>query len=1093
MQIKALCDQAAIVWRGLSTKTILKTMKLTAFFLFAFSMSISARGLSQTVTLTGKEMPLKKIFAEIEKQTGYFVVWNNNQISQSKPVDVQANKQPLESFIKQVLRNQPLEYTIENQTIFIRQKPKSDPAKNTLTIAAAADPFTGYVKDNNGDPLTGATVTVKGTSISVATGIKGYFMIDAKPGQTLVFSFVGFETQELKLGDQKELTVVLAPSANALDEMVVVGYGTAVRRSNTGSVSTVKNKDIASQPVADPLAALQGRVPGLFIASSSGFRGSNYSVMLRGRNSIGGGNDPLYIIDGVPFFSESIDQFTSAGGNQSPLATINPSDIERVDILKDADATAIYGSRGANGVILITTRKGKTGKTQFDFNIYTGASKVVNMVDMLSTPEYVALRKEAFANDGKTPDESTAPDLLLWDQNKTTDWQDMMIGNTANITQVQASVSGGNEQTKFLISSSYRNETTVLPNELPFRRGAVHLNIDHSSLNRKFNITASVNYSGTKDKSLPSDITSFYNLAPNYPIYGTDGKFYWFNVEQNPVAYLQRRSTNTTKNLVANSVVRYTVLPGLNLKTSLGYTQTNMDQLQVYPNIVFNPVTSTGSMTYFGNSEVSSYIIEPQLDYSRKISEGTLQVLAGGSWQENIRQGESFVGENFSSDALLEDIRSAGKLTLRPTLYKKYHYNSFFGRVNYNWKEKYIVNATFRRDGSTRFGPGYRFGNFGAVGAAWLFTEEGFFPDNSIVSYGKLRASYGTTGNDQIDDYRYLETWKSTSFAYDGVSGIYPTRLANPSFRWEENRKLEAALELGFLQDRILLTTNFYRNISDNQLLDFALTPQVGFTEITANFPATVLNTGWEFDLNTTNIKGRDFSWKTAFNLTINQNKLKSFPGLESSSYKDQLVLNKSLTIVKGYQFNRIDPQTGLPEFEDINKTNSISEFDDYVILGKTMPDYYGGFRNTFNYKGFELDFLFQFVKQEGKNINYGYLSQQPGSLKNATVDAGERWRKPNDIVSVPKASTTAAGSKYDFYRLSSAMWGDASYIRLKNLSLRYDLSKLVKRYKLNSLSVYVLGQNLITITGYDGLDPETQGLVMPPLKTITAGLQFTF
>jgi TonB-linked SusC/RagA family outer membrane protein len=1093
MQIKALCDQAAIVWRGLGTKTILKTMKLTSIFLLAFSVTISARGLSQTVTLSGKEISLKKIFAEIEKQTGYFVVWNKDQVGQSKPVTVQASKQPLESFIKQVLKDQPLEYSIENQTIFIRLKQRKPPARDHLSVTPAANIVSGFVRDNTGQPLAGATITIKGTSIYTATGQKGYFKLNAEPGQILVFSFIGFETQEAKVPAEGEMNIVLTPVANALDEMVIVGYGTAIRRSNTGTVATVRNKDIVSQPVADPLAALQGRVAGLFISSSSGFRGSNYSVMLRGRNSIGGGNDPLYIIDGVPFYSESIDQFTSAGGNQSPLASINPSDIERIDILKDADATAIYGSRGANGVILITTRKGKTGKTQFDFNIYTGASKVTNKVDMLSTPEYIAMRKEAFANDGETPDEEKAPDLLLWDQNKTTDWQDMIIGNTAKLTQVQASISGGNEQTRFLLSSSYRNETTVLPNDLPFRRGAVYLNLDHSSIDKKFNITASLNYSGVKDRSLASDLTSFYNLAPNYPVYDEEGKFYWFSNEQNPIAYLQRRSTNKTKNLVANSVISYKVLPGLSVKTRLGYTQTNMDQLQVFPNIVFNPDKSTGSSSYFGNSEVSSYIIEPQLDYTRKISEGKLQLLAGGTWQENIRQGESFVGENFSSDALLEDIRSAGKLTMRPTLYKKYHYNSFFGRVNYNWKEKYIVNATFRRDGSTRFGPGYRFGNFGAIGAAWLFTEEKFFPDNHVISFGKLRASYGTTGNDQIDDYRYLESWTSTAFAYDGVSGIYPSRLANPLFRWEENKKLEASLELGFLNDKVLLTTNFYRNISDNQLVDFALSPQVGFAVMTANFPATVLNTGWEFELNSTNISNKMFTWKTALNLTVNKNELKSFPGLESSSYKDQLELGQSLTIIRGFQFKHIDSQTGVPEFEDLDKNGEISDPDDFVMLGKTMPDYYGGFRNTFSYKGFELDFLFQFVKQDGRNINYGYLSQQPGSLQNMTVDVMNRWRKPGDIVNVPKASLSLDGADYRSYRLSSAMWEDASYIRLKNLSLRYDLSKLVKRYKLNSLSIYVLAQNLITITGYDGFDPETQGLVMPPMKTITAGLQFTF
>lgn len=1092
MQIKALCDQAAIVWRRLSTKTILKTMKLTAFFILAFSVTISARGLSQTVSMSGKEIPLKKIFAEIEKQTGYFVVWSNEQLSQSKPVSVQASKQPLEAFIKQVLKDQPLEYTIENQTIFIRLKPRPAPKKDQLLIMPVAHVVSGYVRDNSGAPLQGATITIKGTAIYTATGDKGYFKFNAEPGQVLVFSFVGFETVEAIVPAEGDMNIVLSPVSSALDEMVIVGYGTAVRRSNTGTVATVRNKDLTSQPVADPLAALQGRVAGLFVTSTSGMRGSNYSVMLRGKNSLGGGNDPLYIIDGVPFFSESIDQFTNAGGKTSPLASINPSDIERVDVLKDADATAIYGSRGANGVILITTRKGKSGKTQFDFNVYTGTSKVVNMVDMLSTPEYVALRKEAFANDSKTYDESSAPDLTIWDQTKTTNWQDMMIGNTANVTQAQASLSGGSEQTRFLLSASYRNETTVLPNELPYRRGAVHMNIDHSSMDKKFNITASVNYSGIRDKSLPSDLTSFYNIAPNYPIYDKNGKYYWFSNEQNPVAYLNRRSTNTTKNLVGTSVIRYMILPGLNIKTNLGYTQTNLDQLQVYPNIVFNPATSTGSMSYFGNSEVSSWSVEPQLDYSRKISEGKLQVLAGSTWQQNTRQGKSFVGENFSSDALLEDISSAGKVTTRPTMYQMYRYTSVFGRVTYNWQDKYIVNASFRRDGSTRFGPGKRFGNFGAIGAAWIFTDEKFFPENKILSFGKLRTSFGTTGNDQIGEYRYLQNWASTSFGYEGIAGIYPTRLANPVFKWEENKKLEAALELGFLNDRILLTTNFYRNISDNQLVDFALSPQTGFTEMTANFPATVLNTGWEFELNSTNIKTKDFTWKTSLNLTTNKNELKEFPGLESSSYKDVYEVGKSLTIVKGYQFNQIDPQTGLPQFTDVDKSNSISENVDYVVLGKTLPDYYGGFRNTFSYKGFELDFLFQFVKQEGRDINYGYQSLQPGALKNTTRDALDRWSKPNDIASRPKASTTAAGSQWDLYRLSSAMWGDASYIRLKNLSIRYDLSKLVKRYKLNNMSVYLLGQNLITITGYKGFDPETQGLVMPPMKTITAGLQFT-
>ncbi len=1063
-------------------------MRLTVLLMMAACLRVSAAAHAQSVSASLKNAPLEEVFATVKQQTGFLFFYDRDMLKATKPVTIQARNLALQAFLSEVFSNQPLDYTIKDKTIFLKRKPA------TVETPQQQQPLTGIVKDKEGQLLIGVSVKIKGTDKGVVTDANGRFVLNgAGPGSVLVFTYIGFEPQETFVGNFGPLTIFLKPAVNALDEAVIIGYGSTIRRKNTGSISTVQSKDIGDQPVLDPLAALQGRVPGLMITSSNGLPGSSYNVMLRGRNSIDGKNDPLYIVDGVPFVSEPLNQFTSANGNQSPLASINPDDIDRIDILKDADATAIYGSRGANGVVLITTKRGKAGNTRFSFNVNSGGSKVVNTLDMLKTDEYLKMRKEAFANDGVAYNANNAPDLVTWDQKAYTDWQKLMIGNTANFTNASAAVSGGSEQTRFLLSGTYDYQTTVMPNKLPFKRAGSHLSLDHTGLNGKFQATASVNYSTIRDKSIASDITGYYNLAPNYPVYDANGKFFWFGTALvNPMALLHRSSDVRTNTLIANGNLRYTIIPGLNAKVNLGYTKTDMKQIQTNPLISLNPNSiNTGSFSLFGNADGASWLIEPQIDYVRAIGDGELQVMAGATWQEDTRQGSRITGENFPNDALLEDIRSAGKLTVTaPSTYSFYRYTSGFGRITYNWREKYFVNASFRRDGSTRFSPEYRFGNFGAVGAAWTFSKERFLEGNKVLSYGKLRASAGLTGNDRIPDYRYIESWTAASYPYNGQPGIVPTRLANDIFKWEENRKLEAALELGFLQDRILFNTNFYRNVSGNQLVSYQLSPQTGFTFITANFPAKVLNTGWEFDVTAINIRKKDFEWKTMLNLSVNKNELMEYDGIEKSTYKDVYVVGQSLSIVKGYRFTRIDPETGKATVAIPSGGTIPQEKIDFGILGKTMPDFFGGLQNTLSYKGLELDVLFQFVKQEGPLLNYGYLSQPYGGLYNKDVSALGRWQEKGDLASVPKATTIPGNSGYDAYRLSSAVWGDASYIRLKNLALRYNLSKLLSRYKVNNLSVVVSGQNLVTITNYDGFDPETQGLYMPPMKTITAGLK---
>ncbi|WP_165798321.1 TonB-dependent receptor [Chitinophaga costaii] len=1068
-------------------------MRLTLVLMIVATLKVSAGVFAQTVSVSVKNASIEEVLSMVKRQTGYLFFYDRDLLRTVKPVTIKADRTTLPLFLAAVFKDLPLDYVIKDKTIFIKKK--IQPATSTLPATASEavqGPISGWVKDASGTPLIGVTIKIKGTSTGAITDPQGQFTINAKPGDRLVISYVGYATTEVGVGNGP-LQITLQAQTSGLDETVIIGYGTTSKRNNTGSVSSLKAADIADQPVLDPLAAMQGRISGLFITSSSGLPGSNFKVVLRRQSSILNPNDPLYIIDGVPYYSEPLNQFTSANGKQSPLASINPSDIERIDVLKDADATAIYGSRGANGVILVTTKKGKAGHTRTSFNVYTGASQVVNTVDMLNTPQYVQMRKEAYANDNKTYDAESAPDLTIWNQQKTTDWQKFIIGSTAHTTEAQGSVSGGNEQTQFLLSGTYHKETTVMPGSLGFQRGSAHFNLNHTNENGRFNVTASLNYNASTDRSLASDLTSFYNMSPNYPLYDSTGAYYWFSNLQNPQAYLLRKSEVRTNNLVANSTLRYTLLPGLNLKANLGYNRTDMKQTQLYPNATFNPMTSTGSMSYFGNSDVESYIVEPQVDYNKKIAKGDLQVMVGGTWQQSIRQGQSVIATGFSSDALLGDQQAASLITPKPSMYNFYRYTSIFGRINYNWEEKYLLNATFRRDGSTRFGPGNRFGNFGAIGAAWIFSKEAFIKEGSFLSFGKLRASIGVAGNDNIGDYQYLDSWTSNAYPYDGVSGLSPSRLPNPNYKWEENNKKEVGLELGFLKDRILFNTNFYYNISDNQLVDYALSPQVGFPSITANLPAKVMNSGWEFEVNTINIQHKEFTWRTSANVSINKNKLKSFPNIESSSYKDQYVVGKPLSIVKGYQFMGLDPQTGRANFSTHGDApDAPTEYDDYVILGKQSPDFYGGLQNSFSFKGFTLDFLLQFVKQEGPGIDYGYGVSAIGALANQDLRALDRWQHAGQATSVPAATTTDGTANFQAYSLSSANWDDASYIRLKNVALHYDLSKYTRRWKITNVNVYATAQNLFTITNYSGMDPETQGTVMPPLKTYTIGLQFS-
>jgi TonB-linked SusC/RagA family outer membrane protein len=1098
--------------RGSVLSQTFLAMQFSALFIFIACLQVSANGYAQKISISEKNASMQKIFKEIEKQSEYEFFYNERLLQGARKVNIKLVNASLEDVLEACFKDQPLTFAIVQNTVIIK-------LKNALQEDRPAPPppinISGRITNEDGEPLVNVSVMVKGSGKGTNTNANGDFSLnEVDNNAVLIISSVGHEPREVAVRNRTSIYLQLKRIVKSLDETVVIAYGTSSKRMNTGSVSSVTSDVLSKQPVSDPLAALQGRVAGLMITPSNGSPGASFNVRIRGENSMKQGSDPLFIVDGVPYFTSPLNMFNGANGSQSPLNSINPNDIERIDVLKDADATAIYGSRGANGVIIITTKKGKSGESRVSVNVYTGMSKVSNKVDMLNTPQYLQMRKDAFQLDAVAATAANAPDLLVWDQAAYTDWQDLLIGNTAKLTETQVSFSGGNAQTRFLLSGTYRDESTVMLGDFKFKRGGIHLNADHTSLNKKFGVSSSVNFNSDENNSVPTDVSQYINLAPNYPARNPDGTLYWFGNVQNPLAYLNRTYQTNTNNLIANTVLRYTLLPGLNIKANLGFTQSKMKQVQTLPASGFNPATFTGSTSQFGNSSANSYIIEPQAEYSFAAGPGKLNILAGASWQQTTNEGQYLQGSGFSSDALLKDILSASTVTVRGADNRQYNYQSVFGRLNYDIKQTYLLNLTFRRDGSSRFGPGKQFGNFGAIGAGWIFTNENVIKNAlPFLSYGKLRGSYGTTGNDQIGDYQYLDTWGSTSFPYAGSAGLNPTRVYNPDYSWEINKKLEAAIELGFLKDDVLFTANYYRNRSGNQLIGNTLSSQSGFTSFTANLPALVQNSGWEFEVNTTNVRTKNFKWTSSLNLSLPENKLVEYPNLASSGDASSYEVGQSIRMIKGFKFTGVNAQTGMPEFLDVNKDGMISSPGDYVVLGETMPQLFGGLSNQLRYKNLTLDLFFQFVKQEAITEDWGPLVGVPGTMVNKDLSVLDRWMKPGDITNIPRVSATsanAANTAYrNFYRSSDAAWGDASYIRLKNVSLVYDLSSLTSRWKLYNTSVFIQGQNLLTITDYKGLDPEINGFdrrfvfpinpfgsvrtaAIPVLKTFTVGLKLS-
>lgn len=966
----------------------------------------------------------------------------------------------------------------------------------------------GTLTDANG-VLPGVTVTVKGSGISTLSNLNGSYIITAQSKDVLVFSFIGYKTEEIAINSRQTIDLLMQEEASLLQEITInAGYYSVKEKERTGSIARITSKDIETQPVTNVLAAMQGRMAGVNITQTTGVPGGGFDIQIRGRNSIRTeGNTPLYIVNGMPYASENLGStaisapiLPAAGIN--PLNNINPSDIESIEILKDADATAIYGSRGANGVVLITTKKGKVGKTQFTINSYTGTGKVTRTLDLLNTQQYIEVREEAFANDGITVYPAYANDINgTWDRNRYTDWQKVLVGGTALTRSIDASVSGGSAATQFLLRGTNYHETTVFPGDFAYGKSAVLLNVNHQSEDKKFKLGVSANYVADKNNLLGTDLTrEAAILAPNAPVlYNDNGELNWENgTFTNPLRLLESKYLSKTKGLIASSDLSYTILPDLVLKTQLGYSDTQVQESRTTPSTLYNPalgLTSSISSFLKNQSSQSSWSVEPQLTWKKELAKSTFQFLAGTTFQEHSTDQLTLQATGFSSNNLITNVAAATTKQVLSNNVSMYRYNAFFGRINYSYEGQYFINLTGRKDGSSRFGEGKRFASFGAIGIAWLFHKMPFIEKAlPVLSFGKLRSSYGTTGSDQIGDYQFLNTYSPATESYQGVVGLQPSRLFNPDFSWETNKKIEIALELGFINDRIFVSAAYYSNRSSNQLVGIPLPKTTGFSSIQSNLNATVANSGWELELRTVNIENKKFKWTTSCNLSVAKNELLSFPDLEGSTYANQYVLGESLNIRKVYENTGINPLTGVYQFTDFNGDGLITSGADRQKIVDASPEYFGGVQNSISFKNFELDFLFQFVKQLGINSNNtGIL---PGLGNNIAVANLDRWQNVGDSASFQRytagLNSAATNAFLNNYVQSDATYTDASYLRLKNISLSYTLPR--KWLENINCKLYAQGQNLLTITQFAGADPEnqTQGK-LPPLRILAFGVQVKF
>lgn len=953
----------------------------------------------------------------------------------------------------------------------------------------------GNVKNTDGMPIPGVNVQLAGTTLGTTTDFEGDFQLVVQAQDSLVVSYMGYVSQQLPVGTQTEFEIILQEDEQSLGELVInAGYYTTTERERTGNIAKVTAEEIELQPLVSPLQALQGRMAGVEITPNSDVPGAAPTIRIRGQNSLRSeGNYPLYIVDGMPLNSTPVttnSQLSFSG--LDPLSTLDLTNIKSIEVLKDADATAIYGSRGANGVVLITTKKGG-GRAKLHAQYYMGVGQVPNHLELLGTSPYLALREQAFANDGVEPTEANAYDLLLWDRNRETDWQEVFLGGQAPITHASLSAEGGNTQTHYRLHGALHHQGSIYPVAMDYQKLTAGLQVGHRSKDEKLQLEVGVNYGRDANELLGGEVnfrSLAFDLPPNAPALFEDGELSWEAYAaaglDHPLEGYYNRAQVTASQWRGHMQVGYRLWEDLRISTNLGYTEYHSEELIKLPKRSYAPNSNAQHHSITTDNRRSSWLVEPQLDYQHTWGKLKVQALVGGTLQHQEEASRSLEGQGYVAEALIGNLGAAEQLLPAQTREGEYRYMAGFARLGLQWDDRYYLNLTGRRDGSSRFGPGKRFANFGAVGAAWIFSEASFFKEQlDWLSLVKLRGSYGSTGNDQIGDYGYLDAYAASA----GAGGLVPIALANADYSWEVNKKLEAGVQLGFWSDRMLLGVSWYRNRSSNQLVGYPLPSMTGFTQVQANLGATVENRGWEVEFSVSPFTKGKLRWRSAFNLTLPRNELVRYPGLESSAYAHTYRVGEPLNIAWLYRFEGLDPETGLYSVADVDGDSSYGVADRVVVQDRTRS-YYGGWQNHLSYEGISLDFLWEFARQEGSFATLfraGFAEAQVAGVA-SVLEGGSPYQTPSQSL--------AASQAYGRVIASDFVVETASYVRLKTLRLGYQVpAKFTQAWGMAQVNVFMAGQNLWTLSDYPGMDPARPvgGTSFGGLRMLTAGLALTF
>ena len=972
--------------------------------------------------------------------------------------------------------------------------PRTTTPTTEPTQRAVEKTITGKVTDlSTGEELPGVNILVKGTSIGTITDVEGNYRLNAPDdAETLVFSSVGYTSEEVAIGDQTVINLEMAPDIQSLSEVVVIGYGEQERKDVTSAIASVDGEQIENQPSPSVEGLLQGRAAGVQVVQNTGAPGAGMSVRVRGSSTLGAGNEPLYVIDGVPIKSG---EFTSLGGGETPgisaMADINPNDIQSIEILKDAAATSIYGARAANGVVLITTKRGVSGKMRLNFNTYHGFQETTKYLSTVNSREDRNLRIESLENANNDIVNFVA-DSLNPSFNNDINWQ-REIFRTAPVHNYDLSLRGGDTKLKYALSLGYFDQDGILLNTF-FKRYSTRVNVDYQA-NDKLEIGSSLAFSQSSSNRLNNNnnnlgvvYTVFNEFPPSYSPYNVDGSL---KPGTNPVnVALRAKREAATNRLIGNYYLRYEILEGLKFSSTFGIDLLALKEDSFLPSTVrlSNREASTRYFSDFG------WINENTLSYSKTINENhQLTGLIGVSFQENHIETINAV----ASQAATDNIPSLNAGVIKEeasTTESNYGIVSAYARLNYIFRDKYLLGATVRRDGSSRFGENNRYGIFPSASLGWRISEESFMQNLSAIDDLKLRASAGRTGNQSIGNYIAQGLYESGQ-NYAGLAGISPTvtGLSNRDLSWESTLQYNLGLDITMLDQRVNILADYYHKRTEDLLFTINLPRSSGYEGVITNL-GSILNRGAELNITTRNFR-EAFTWTTNFNISYNQNEVLELPdgediiqigngigGIlrEGEPIGSFYVLEfegvyatdeDNVDELRPYNANT-DPLGGGDAIFKDQDGNGIIDDQDRIIAGNAYPDFTGGINNSFSYKGLSLEVLLNFSL--GNDV-YNYTKARRDSYEGARAtgsrDALNRWNSPGDITDVPKLSRRDRSGNY---RASTKWIEDGSFLRIRNVSLSYQLpSSLVERLRLSNVRVYTIAQNLWTFTNYSGYDPE--------------------